>query len=60
MLQQLTQSEVEWLRCLTISRKLTPILPENVLRKLASARLVEAKSGKAVITESGAALLRQR
>jgi hypothetical protein len=60
MQQQLTQSEVEWLRCLTISRKLIPILPENILLKLESARLLEDKSGKTVITESGCALLRQR
>ena len=60
MPQQLTQCEVEWFRCLTISRKLTLILPENIRRKLESARLVEVKAGKTVITESGAALLRQR
>jgi hypothetical protein len=57
--QQLTQAEVEWLRCLTISRKLTPVLPDEVHRKLADARLLEAKAGKTVITERGAALLRQ-
>jgi hypothetical protein len=55
--QQLTQSEVEWLRCLTISRKLIPILPEDVRLKLEGARLLEAIAGKAVITESGTALL---
>ncbi len=60
MQQQLTQSEVEWLRCLTISLKLTPVLPETVRLKLEDARLLEARSGKTVITESGAALLRQR
>jgi hypothetical protein len=60
MRQHLTQSDVEWLRCLTIGRKLTPILPENVRPKLANARLLDARSGKTVITESGAALLRQR
>jgi hypothetical protein len=60
MQQQLTQPEVEWLRCLTVSRKLTPILPEPVRRKLEAARLLEARGGRIVITESGAALLRQR
>lgn len=60
MPQQLTQSEVEWLRCLTISRKLTPILPENVRRKLENARLVEENSGKTVIAEAGIDFLRQR
>ena len=60
MQQELTQSEVEWLRCLTISLKLIPVLPEHVRLKLEGARLLEAASGTAVITESGAALLRQR
>ena len=60
MPQQLTQSEVEWLRCLTISRKLTPILPENIRRKLEDARLVEEYSGKTVLAEAGIVLLRQR
>jgi hypothetical protein len=58
-MEQLTQSEVEWLRCLTISRKLTPVLPDGVRSKFEHARLVEAKSGNTVITESGSALLRQ-
>ena len=60
MQQQLTQFEVEWLRCLTSSRKLIPVLPENVRLKLEGARLLEVKSGRTVITESGTALLRQR
>lgn len=60
MQQQLTQSDVEWLRCLSISRKLTPILPETVRLKLESARFLDGRSGKPVITESGAVLLRQR
>ena len=60
MQQELTQGEVEWLRCLTVSRRLTPILPEPVHRKLADARLLEARAGKTVVTASGAALLRQR
>jgi hypothetical protein len=60
MSQELTQSELEWLRCLTISLKLVPVLPEQVRLKLEGARLLEAASGKAMITESGAALLRQR
>ena len=60
MQQQLMQFELEWLRCLTTSRKLVPLLPENVRLKLEGARLLEAKSGKNVITESGTALLRQR
>lgn len=58
--QELGQAEVEWLRCLTISRRLTPILPEPVRRKLELARLVEAKAGKAVLTERGVELLRHR
>jgi hypothetical protein len=28
-MEQLTQSEMEWLRCLTISRKLIPVLPDR-------------------------------
>ena len=60
MQQQLTQSEVEWLRCLPISRKLTPILPEQVRLKLENAQLIEGKPGNAAVTESGASLLRQR
>ena len=60
MEQPLAQSEVEWLRCLTISQKLTPVLPENVRLKLESERLLEARSGKMVVTERGAVLLRQR
>lgn len=59
-MEQLTQSEVEWLRCLTISRKLTPVLPDDIRRKFERARLVEAKSGNTVITESGSAVLRHR
>ena len=59
-MEQLTQSEVEWLRCLTISRKFDPVLPDGVRRKFERARLVEANSGKSVITERGSALLRQR
>ena len=58
MRQQLTQSEMEWLRCLTISRKLTPVLPEHVRLKLENARLLEGDPGNIVITASGAALLR--
>jgi hypothetical protein len=60
MPQQLTQSEVEWLRCPTTSRRLVPVLPENVRLKLEGAQLLEAKSGRTVITESGTALLRER
>jgi hypothetical protein len=60
MQQELTQSELEWLRCLTVSLKLIPVLPEEVRVKLEGAQLLEAKSGKTVITESGAALLRHR
>ena len=60
MQQQLTQFDLAWLRCLTTSRKLIPVLRENVRLKLEGARLLEAKSGKTVITESGTALLRQR
>jgi hypothetical protein len=60
MQQELTQSEVEWLRCLTVSLRLTPVLPENVRLKLEGAQFLEANSGKTVITESGTALLRQR
>jgi len=60
MQQQLTQFELEWLRCFATSRKLIPVLPEYVRLKLEGARLLETKSGKAVITESGSALLRQR
>ena len=56
-MEQLSQSEVEWLRCLTISRKLTPVLPDDVRSKFEHARLVEANSGNAVITERGSALL---
>jgi hypothetical protein len=59
-MEQLTQSELEWLRCLTISRKLTPVLPDDVRRKFEHALLAEAKSGNTVITESGSALLYQR
>ena len=59
-MEQLTQSELEWLRCLTVSRQLTPVLPEHIRVKLEGARLLEAKSGKAVITESGVILLRDR
>lgn len=59
-MEQLTQSELEWLRCLTVSRQLTPVLPDHIRVKLERARLLDAKSGKAVITESGAILLRDR
>ena len=59
-MEQLTQSEMEWLRCLTISRKLIPVLPDRIRRKFEHAQLVEAKAGKQVITEKGSALLRQR
>ena len=59
-MEQLTQSEMEWLRCLTISRKLVPVLPDGVRRKFEHARLVEAVAGKSVITARGSALLRQR
>jgi len=59
-MEPLTQSEMEWLRCLTISRKLIPVLPDSVRRKFEHARLVEAKAGKPVITARGSALLRQR
>ncbi len=59
-MEQLTQTEMEWLRCLTISRKLVPVLPDGVRRKFEHARLVEAKAGKPVITARGSALLRQR
>ena len=59
MQAELTQSDVEWLRCLTISRRLTAILPEHVRLKLESARLLEGNSDNTVITESGAALLHQ-
>ena len=60
MTQGLRQSEVEWLRCLVVSKKLTPVLPATVRRKLELAKLVEAKAGKIVLTVSGAAVLRQR
>jgi len=60
MRQQLMQFELEWLRCLTTGRKLIPVLPEDVRLKLEGARLLEAKSGKTMITESGTALLRRR
>jgi hypothetical protein len=59
-MEPLTQSEMEWLRCLTISRKLVPVLPDTIRRKFEHARLVEAKAGRHVITERGSALLRQR
>jgi hypothetical protein len=58
-MEQLTQSEVEWLRCLTISRKFAPVLPDDVRRKFEHARLVEAKAGKPMITARGSALLHQ-
>ena len=58
--QQLTQSEVEWLRCLTVSGKMIPILPENVRLKLEDSRLLESRAGETLITENGVALLRSR
>jgi hypothetical protein len=60
MQQELTQSELEWLRCLTISLRMTPVLPENVRLKLENSLLLESRGGKTSITESGAALLRGR
>ena len=60
MQESLAQSDVEWLRCLTVSRRLTPILPEIVQRRLKEASLIEEKAGKPVVTMRGAAVLRQR
>ena len=60
MESNVTQAEIEWLRCLTVSKKFMPILPEDVQRKLVSARLVEAKAGRSVVTPSGSALLQRR
>jgi hypothetical protein len=54
----LTQAEVEWLRCLTISEKLVPRLPREVNRKLRCARLVEDRAGRPVLTNRGSAVLR--
>ena len=60
MQQQLTQSEVEWLRCLAISRKLEPRLPEHIRRKLMSEHLVAEHRGRPELTKTGAALLQER
>ena len=56
----LAQSDVEWLRCLTLSRRLTPILPESVRRRLSAASLIEERVGRQVVTSRGGEILRLR
>ena len=56
----LAQSDVEWLRCLTISRRLTPILPESVRRRLSDALLIEERVGQQIVTSRGGEVLRLR
>ena len=55
--KRLKRHEVEWLRCLIISRRLVPELPEDVLDRLVIRNLVDMSSAKPVITQRGMEML---
>jgi hypothetical protein len=60
MNQQLTKSDVEWLRCLTISKRLTPVLPDDVLKKFEAEQLVAGDGDTKIVTISGYEILSRR
>jgi hypothetical protein len=60
MNQSLTQSDVEWLRCLTIAKHLVPVLPDDVVGRLEHLGLLATREGRQVVTETGRETLHQR
>jgi hypothetical protein len=60
MKQPLTQSDVEWLRCLTIGKNLVPVLPDDVVEKLEEMGLLATLEGRKVVTPDGREVLHRR